>query len=90
MNKQQLIKKMAQDAGITQVAAKAALQSFEHGVTEALANGEMVTMVGFGTFKATRLQARQIHNPHTGNKTDVPARNTVRFNIGKALKEAVN
>lgn len=90
MNKQELIKKMAQDAGITQVAAKAALQSFEHGVTEALANGEMVTMVGFGTFKTTQLQERQVHNPHTGGKTDVPARTTVRFNIGKALKEAVN
>lgn len=90
MNKQELIKKMAQEAGITQMQAKSALQAFEHGVTEALANGEMVTMVGFGTFKLTQLQARQIHNPHTGKKTDVPARNTVRFNIGKALKEALN
>jgi len=90
VNKQQLIKKMAQDAGITQVAAKAALQSFEHGVTEALANGEMVTMKGFGTFRTIQLKARQINNPHTGRKAEFPARTTVRFNIGKAFKEALN
>ena len=90
MNKQDLINKMANDAGITKLAAKAALQAFEHGVTEALANGDSVQMVGFGTFKPTRLAARQVPNPHDGTKTDVPARNTVRFSIGKGFKEAVN
>ena len=90
MNKQQLIKKMAQDAGITQVAAKAALQSFEHGVTEALANGEMVTMVGFGTFKVNHRAARTGRNPQTGADIQIKAANVPAFVSGKALKEAVN
>ena len=90
MNKQDLINKMASEAGISKLAAKAALQAFEHGVIEAVTNGEMVTMVGFGTFKPTRLASRYVYNPHTSTATDVPARNTVRFSIGKGFKEAIN
>ena len=90
MNKQDLINKMANDAGITKLAAKAALQAFEHGVTEALANGDTVQMVGFGTFSTTQRSARTARNPATGEAVQVPAKTAVKFKAGKGLAEAVN
>lgn len=90
MNKQDLINKMANDAGITKLAAKAALQAFEHGVTEALANGDSVQMVGFGTFSTTQRSARTARNPATGEAVQVPAKTAVKFKAGKGLAEAVN
>lgn len=90
MNKQQLVKAMAQDAGITQTAARAALQSFEFRVTEALANGEEVTLVGFGTFKAVKRAQREGRNPKTGAPLTIPATTVPRFAAGKGLKDAVN
>ena len=90
MNKQDLINKMASEAGITKLAAKAALQAFEHGVTEALANGDTVQMVGFGTFKTSERKARTARNPKTGEAIQVPAKTAVKFKAGKGLAEAVN
>ena len=90
MNKQQLIKAIAQDAGLTQTAARAAFQSFERHVTEALADGETVKLVGFGTFKTTERDAHTARNPATGETVEVPAHTRVSFVPGKGLKEAVN
>lgn len=90
MNKQDLINKMASEAGITKLAAKAALQAFEHGVTEALANGDSVQMVGFGTFSTTQRSARTARHPATGEAVQVPAKTAVKFKAGKGLAEAVN
>ena len=90
MNKQDLINKMASEAGITKLAAKAALQAFEHGVTEALANGDSVQMVGFGTFSTTQRSARTARNPKTGEAIQVPAKTAGKFKAGKGLAEAVN
>lgn len=90
MNKQDLIKKMASDAGITQEQARAALQSFEHGVAEALANGNEVKLVGFGNFKTSERKARTGRNPATGEAIQIPAKTAVSFIAGKGLKDAVN
>lgn len=90
MNKQQLIKAIAADAGITQTAARAALQAFEFRVTEALVNKEDVTLVGFGTFKAVERAEREGRNPKTGEAITIPAATVPRFAAGKGLKEAVN
>ena len=59
MNKQELIKKMAEKAGITQAVAEKALTAFTDTVTETLAKGEKVQLVGFGTFETTVRQARK-------------------------------
>ena len=90
MNKQDLINKMAEEAGITKGQAHTALQAFEHGVTEALANGDSVQMVGFGTFSTTQRSARTARNPATGEAVQVPAKTAVKFKAGKGLAEAVN
>lgn len=90
MNKQDLINKMSTEAGITKEQARSALQAYEHGVTEALVNGESVQMVGFGTFSVSERKARTGRNPKTGEPVEIPAKTVVKFKAGKGLDEAIN
>ena len=90
MTKDELIDQMAKDAGISKVAAGAALDSFMANVTKALKkkDGKM-TLVGFGTFAKMRRKARKGRNPQTGEPIKIKARNAVTFKAGKKLKDAV-
>jgi DNA-binding protein HU-beta len=90
MNKQDLIAKIAQDTGLTKVAATAAVDSFFEGITKSLKKGQAITFVGFGTFKTAQRKARTARNPQTGAAIKIPKRRVVRFSAGKALKGAVN
>ena len=89
MNKKDLVKAMATDAGITQEQANSALQAFEFAVSGALAEGEKVTLVGFGTFKVTERKAKKGRNPATGEAIQIPAKKAPIFKAGKAFKDAV-
>lgn len=90
MNKQDLVKAMANDAGITQEQAGHALQAFEFAVSSALAEGEKVTLVGFGTFSVSQRKARTGRNPKTGEALQIPAKTVVKFKAGKGLEKAIN
>jgi DNA-binding protein HU-beta len=90
MTKAGLIKNMAEDAGISRAAARDALESLIKNITESLSEKDgKVTLVGFGTFRKTRLKAREGRNPQTGETIKIKARNVIRFKAGKKLKEAV-
>ena len=90
MTKAEIIAKMAKDAGISKVAANEALNSFTTCVTKALKKKDgKVTLVGFGTFAKVRRKARKGRNPQTGEAIKIKARNVVKFNAGKKLKNAV-
>jgi len=90
MTKAELIDKVAKDAGISKVAAAAALQSFMDNVTKALKKPEgKVTLVGFGTFSKSKRKARKGRNPQTGDPIKIKASTVVKFKAGKALKDAV-
>ena len=87
MTKADLIEKMANDAGISKVAAKAALESFIDGITTGLKKkNSKVTLVGFGTFRKVYRKTRMGRNPQTGEKIKIKGRNTVTFKPGKNLK----
>lgn len=90
MNKQELIKKIAQDSHRTDTSAAIALQIVLDAITDTLASGDDVKLVGFGTFKARPQPARIARNPKTGDEIEVPAKHRVSFVAGKSLKEAVN
>jgi DNA-binding protein HU-beta len=90
MTKAELVDKMAKDAGISKVAATAALNSFTDGVTKALKKKDgKVTLVGFGTFSKVRRKARKGRNPQTGEAIKIKASTAVKFKAGKKLKDAV-
>ncbi len=90
MTKVELVEKMAKDAGISKVAASAALNSFMDSVAKALKKKEgKVTMVGFGTFLKVRRKARKGRNPQTGEPIKIKASNVIKFRPGKKLKDAI-
>jgi len=90
MTKAELVEQMAKEAGISKVAAAAALDSMIDGITKALKKKDgRVTLVGFGTFQKIRRKARKGRNPQTGEEIKIKAQNVVKFKPGKKLKDAV-
>jgi DNA-binding protein HU-beta len=87
MTKAELVNKMAEDAGITKVAAGIALDSFFNSVGEVLRTDERLTIVGFGTFYVSRQAARKGRNPFNGEPLKIKARKVARFRAGKELLE---
>ena len=90
MNKSELVKQIAERAGLTQAQATTALQAFETSVIDELTNGGEVALIGFGTFKVTDRAARTGRNPQTGAEIQIAASKVPSFKAGKALKDAVN
>ena len=90
MTKQELIEAMAEDAGITKVAASDALDSLIDGISKTLKKKDgKVTLVGFGTFSKSRRKARIGRNPQTGAEIKIKATTVVKFKAGKKLKDSV-
>lgn len=90
MNKGDLINKIAESADITKAQATDALNAVLDGVSEALEDGDKVTLIGFGTFSVSHRDARTGRNPQTGEKIKIAAKNVVKFKPGKELTEKVN
>ena len=89
MTKDDLVAKAADDAGISKAAAGKVLASVLGSIEKALAKGDKVSLVGFGTFSVSRRAARQGRNPATGATIQIPAANVPKFKAGKKLKAAV-
>ena len=90
MNKSELIDHIAQQADISKAAASRALEAAIDAITEALKNGDSVSLVGFGTFVATEREARTGRNPRTGVAIKIAKAKVPKFRPGKALKDALN
>lgn len=90
MNKPQLVNAIANEAELTQAEAGRALNAVIDAVTEALRQGDTVTLVGFGTFSTSDRAERIGRNPATGQPITIPAAKKPVFKPGKTLKEAVN
>ena len=89
MTKAELIDKVADSSKVSKAEAARLLGSVFDSITGALAKGDTVTLVGFGTFSKVRRKARKGRNPQTGATIKIKASNTVRFKPGKALKGAL-
>ena len=90
MNKSELIDAIAASADISKAAAGRALDGALDAVQKALKKGEMVTLVGFGSFYVGKRAARAGRNPRTGATIKIKAAKVPKFRAGKALKDAVN
>ncbi len=90
MNKKELAEAMAEAADISQAAAARALDGMVAAITQALKDGESVSIVGFGTFLVRDRAARTGRNPKTGETIQIAASRAPAFKAGKALKDAVN
>ncbi len=89
MNKSELIEATAEAADISKATAERALAAMIDAVVKAVAKGDTVTLVGFGTFKAAKRAARTGKNPKTGEPLKIAATTVPKFTAGAAFKAAV-
>lgn len=90
MNKEELIEAAAFEAQLTKKDTAAALQAILDAIVTAVAAGDKVLLVGFGSFEARERQARTARNPKTGGVIRVPATTVPAFSPGKAFRDAVS
>ncbi|MBU0944189.1 MAG: HU family DNA-binding protein [Proteobacteria bacterium] len=89
MNKGDLIEKVARECGLSKTASDQVLNSILNAITGAVAIGDKVTLIGFGTFSVSARPAREGRNPQTGDTIQIPARKVVKFKAGSKLSDAV-
>jgi DNA-binding protein HU-beta len=89
MNKGDLIEKLAQNCELTKAAAEKVLNSTLGAITEAVAAGDKVTLMGFGTFAVSERAAREGRNPQSGKTISIPAKKVVKFKAGAKLADAM-
>lgn len=90
MNKNELIESVVNSTDLKKKDAEAAVNAVLETITDALAEGDKVTLIGFGTFEVRERKARKGRNPATGEEIDIPASKSPAFKAGKALKDRVN
>ena len=90
MKKVELVEAVATATGLTKADSARAIDATFAAITGALAKGNKVPLVGFGTFGVSKRAAREGRNPRTGETVKIAARNAVTFKAGSALKESVN
>ena len=89
MNKTELVKAVAEQAELTQKDAAKAVDALIKTISETLAQGEKIQLIGFGTFEVRDRSARKGRNPQTGEEIEIAASKVPAFKPGKELKEAV-
>lgn len=89
MNKGELIDEVANEIVCTKVETKIIVKCIFKKITDCLAKGDVVRLVGFGTFGIRKRAAREARNPRTGEKISVPAKSVLFFKAGKELKKKV-
>ena len=85
MNKTELVKAVADQAGISQSAAKAAVEATLDSIQGALKAGDSVQLLGFGTFSVSQRAERTAKNPRTGDVVKVPAKTVAKFKPSTTL-----
>lgn len=89
MNKSEFIDAVAEKSGLSKKDSRALVDANLEVITEALAKGDNVQFVGFGTFEVVARAARTARVPGTGATVEVPAKKSVRFKVGQILKNSV-
>jgi DNA-binding protein HU-beta len=89
LSKQDVINSVAAAAGLSKRDASGAVDAVVNTIKNALAEGNSVGLIGFGTFEVKTRAARTGRNPQTGAELDIPEKKVPSFKAGKELKDAV-
>ena len=89
MRKQDLVKVVADDTGLSEAQATKAINSFLGAIQDGLANNVEVQLSGFGSFKVVERAARDGRNPRTGEPMKIEARRSPTFKPGTQLKRTI-
>jgi DNA-binding protein HU-beta len=90
MKKTELIAKVAQATGLTKKDVNKVIDEAIKAIEEALKNGEKVSFIGFGSFEVVKRAPREARVPGTNKVVKIPETKSVKFKVGKKLKELVN
>ena len=90
MNKQELLRAVAEKAGSTLKAAGEFYDAYVAVVRETIKEGEKVVLVGWGTYEAKKKPARVCKNPQTGKEVKVAACKAPALKFGKSFKDSIN
>ena len=89
MNKGELIEAVAKEADLSKAAAGAAIDAVTAAITKAVAKGDTVSLIGFGSFSSSKRAARTGRNPQTGKELKIAATTVPKFKAGAKFKAAV-
>ncbi len=89
MNKSGLVQAVEEKTGLTKKDSTSAVDAIFDGISDILAKGDKVQLIGFGTFEVRSRQAREGRNPATGETMKIKASKAPAFKAGKALKDKV-
>jgi DNA-binding protein HU-beta len=90
MNQTELIEQVATEADLTKAQTQSAVRALLKTIMQAVADGDKVTLVGFGSFEPRMRSAREGRNPQTKDTIQIPAARVPIFSAGKTFREAVN
>ena len=89
LSKQDVINSVVDETGLSKKDASGAVDAVVNTIKNALAGGDSVGLIGFGTFEVKTRAARTGRNPQTGAELKISAKNVPSFKAGKELKDAV-
>ncbi len=89
MNREELVYRVLEKTLIGKKESEKAVTAVMESISEALAKGDKVQLVGFGTFEVRTRKEREGRNPKTGEKITIKATKVPAFKPGKALKDLV-
>ena len=84
--KTDLVEEVAQETNLTKTKARQAVDALLESLSNELSSGSKVTLTGFGTFQVKEQKSKKGRNPQTGQVMTIPAKNVVKFNPGKSLR----
>jgi len=90
MNKGYFVTYMSEKHSATKVEAEKVIDMFTSSAISALADGNDISLVGFGNFSVSKVAPRAGRNPQTGAAIQIRAYNQPKFKVGQTLKNAVN
>lgn len=90
MNQTELIQQVAEEANLTKTQTQDVVRALLKTIVKVVADGDKVTLVGFGSFEPKVRSAREGRNPQTGETLQIPAATVPAFSAGKTFREAVN
>lgn len=90
MNKSEFITHIADQHKCTKIEAEKVIDTFTSSVIDAIGQGKEISLLGFGNFTVSKVEARKGRNPRTGAELKIAAYNQPKFKVGQKLKDAVN
>ncbi len=90
MHKADLVKHIAEQHRCTKTEAEKVIDMFTSSIIDAIGKGNEISLIGFGSFYASKVEARTGRNPRTGEALQIAAYNQPKFKAGQKLKDACN